>query len=179
MPSNIEIKARIADLPRTQALVAALSDGPPQTLQQRDTFFCCVNGRLKLRELGAGASELIFYDRANVTAAKQSDYEIAAVADTEGLKQVLRRALEVMQVVEKTRLLYLVGQTRVHLDSVVGLGDFLELEVVLRPDQSPAEGQIIAADLMRRLGIHDSDLIATAYADMLIACRHDADAKSP
>jgi hypothetical protein len=78
-----------------------------------------------------------------------------------------------------TRLLYLVGQTRVHLDSVVGLGDFLELEVVLRPDQSPAEGQIIAAGLMRRLGIHDSDLIATAYADMLSASGRDAEAESP
>jgi adenylate cyclase class IV len=76
-------------------------------------------------------------------------------------------------------LLYLVGQTRVHLDSVAGLGDFLELEVVLRPDQSPAEGQIIAAGLMRRLGIHDSDLIATAYADMLSASGRDAEAESP
>jgi len=179
MPSNIEIKARVADLPRTQALVAAISDTPPQTLQQRDTFFRCGNGRLKLRELETGASELIFYSRANVTGAKQSDYEIAAVADPDALRHVLRRALGVTQVVEKTRLLYLFGQTRVHIDSVVGLGDFLELEVVLRPDQSPAEGQIIAADLMRRLGIHDSDLIATAYADMLSAAGHHADAKSP
>ena len=168
MPSNIEIKARVADLPRTQALAAAISDTPPQTLQQRDTFFRCGNGRLKLREFETGASELIFYDRANVTGAKQSDYEIAQVADPDALRHV-----------EKTRVLYLVGQTRVHLDSVVGLGDFLELEVVLRPDQSPAEGQIIAANLMRRLGIHDSDLIATAYADMLSASGHDAEAQSP
>jgi adenylate cyclase class IV len=73
----------------------------------------------------------------------------------------------VTQVVVKTRVLYLVDQTRVHLDSVVGLGDFLELEVVLRPDQSPAEGHAIAADLMRRLEIRDTDLLATAYADML------------
>jgi len=81
MPSNIEIKARIADLPRTQVLVAAISDTPPTTLQQRDTFFGCVNGRLKLREIVAGEGELIFYERANTAAAKQSDYEIAAVAD--------------------------------------------------------------------------------------------------
>ncbi len=179
MPSNIEIKARIADLPTTRALVAAISDAAPETLHQRDTFFRCVNGRLKLRELGTGASELIFYDRANEPGAKQSSYEIAPVADPDMLRQVLRQSLGVTQVVEKTRLLYVVGQTRVHLDSVVGLGDFLELEVVLRPEQSPAEGHAIAVDLMQKLGIRDSDLIETAYADMLSASKYAGDAGAP
>ena len=48
-----------------------------------------------------------------------------------------------------------------------GLGDFLELEVVLRPGQDSAEGQAIAAELMGRLGVRADDLCATAYADML------------
>jgi adenylate cyclase class IV len=167
MPSNVEIKARVADPVRTAALVAAISDTPPQMLRQRDTFFRCGHGRLKLREVESGASELIFYDRADVTGSRQSDYEITPVADADSLKTVLRRALGVARVVEKTRVLCLVGQTRVHLDSVAGLGEFLELEVVLHADQSPADGHAIAADLMQRLGIRDADLLATAYADML------------
>jgi len=167
MPSNIEIKARVADLPKAAALVAPMSDTPPKVLRQRDTFFRCSTGRLKLRELGADQSELIFYHRAAVTGAKQSDYEITPVADAATLKSVLRQALGETVVVEKTRVLYLVGQTRVHLDTVNGLGTFLELEVMLRPDQSPAEGHDIAADLMSRLGIREADLVATAYADML------------
>ena len=79
----------------------------------------------------------------------------------------MAQALGVTQTVVKTRALYLVGQTRVHLDSVDGLGDFLELEVVLRPGQDSAEGQAIAAELMGRLGVRTDDLCATAYADML------------
>lgn len=45
------------------------------------------------------------------------------------LQAVLSEALGVQGVVKKERRLYMVGQTRVHLDRVEGLGDFLELEV--------------------------------------------------
>lgn len=169
MPTNIEIKARLTDVPSTRALAEALSDIPPQTFHQRDTFFRCAHGRLKLREMSGGHAELIFYTRPDSAAAKQSDYDIAPVADPELLRGVLSRALGVTQTVVKTRVLYLVGQTRVHFDSVDGLGDFLEVEVVLRPGQDAAQGEAIAADLMCRLGIRDDDLCATAYADMLSA----------
>jgi predicted adenylyl cyclase CyaB len=167
MQSNIEIKARITDLKKIEVLVAGLSDTPPTRLEQQDTFFRCETGRLKLREIGAGESELIFYSRADVTGTKQSDYEIAPVADAAKLKSLLQLALSGSVVVEKTRLLYLIGQTRVHLDAVKGLGSFLELEVALQEGQSPAEGHAIARDLMQQLGIEEADLIATAYADML------------
>ena len=167
MPANVEIKARLPDPATARKLVETICDGPPTVLRQRDTFFRCPHGRLKLREIAAGQAELIAYERADVAAAKQSDYDIARVADPAALAVVLGRALGTGPVVEKTRLLFHVGQTRVHLDAVVGLGDFLELEVVLRPGQSAAEGQAIAAGLMQRLGISPGDLVDTAYADML------------
>lgn len=167
MPSNIELKARIADSEATARLAASLSGAPPETIVQRDTFFRCSTGRLKLRETESGAGELISYVRTDVAGIKQSHYEIVPVADAAALRAVLRQALGETVVVEKTRRLYVVGQTRVHLDSVQGLGSFLELEVVLQPGQAAAEGHEIAGDLMRRLGVHESDLLATAYADML------------
>ena len=69
--------------------------------------------------------------------------------------------------VKKTRYLYLVGQTRVHLDDVEGLGQFMELEVVMGEGQSDAEGQAIAEDLMSRLGVERGDLLEGAYMDLL------------
>jgi len=43
----------------------------------------------------------------------------------------------------------------------------MELEVVLRPQQSDAEGQAIARDLMTRLGVQEQDLLEAAYMDLL------------
>lgn len=62
----------------------------------------------------------------------------------------------------------MVGQTRVHCDSVKDLGDFAELEVCLRDDQTEDEGVKIANDLMEKLGIEQKDLISGAYMDMIL-----------
>jgi adenylate cyclase class IV len=61
----------------------------------------------------------------------------------------------------------LIGQTRLHLDDVEDLGHFMELEVVLRPEQSDAEGQAIAQGLISALGIRSADLLEGAYMDLL------------
>lgn len=167
MPTNVEIKARARDPAALATIARRLSDAPPETLHQRDTFFGCPHGRLKLRELGSGKSELIWYDRANIAGSKRSDYRIAAITDPAALRDLLDQACGVTQVVEKTRTVCLVGQTRIHLDEVVGLGSFVELEVVLHDGQPESEGHRIAAELMARLGIAATDLLTSAYAEML------------
>ena len=67
----------------------------------------------------------------------------------------------------------MVGQTRVHCDTVEGLGDFAELEVVLEDNQSVEDGQLIADDLMEKLGIEKTKLIKCAYMDLLDAKNKD------
>ena len=168
MQSNIEIKARVHDFAQTCRIAAALAGGPPRTLNQVDTFFPCANGRFKLRELGSRAGELVFYQRPDMVGAKQSFYTIYRTATPAALRETLVHALGAAIVVRKRRLLYLAGQTRIHLDTVDGLGTFLELEVVLKPGQPAAQGRAIARDLMRKLKITKRDLIPCAYADLLL-----------
>jgi predicted adenylyl cyclase CyaB len=110
---------------------------------------------------------LIYYDRPDQQGPKRSNYHVFETNDPDSLKTTLSMALGIRGVVRKERLLYLVGQTRVHLDCVSGLGNFVELEVVLRPDQSDDEGQRIAGDLMVKLDICEEDLIEGAYIDLL------------
>jgi predicted adenylyl cyclase CyaB len=169
MPSNIEIKARVRDPERLRRLAERLSDTPPELLEQHDTFFPAPRGRLKLRQLSPGSGELIFYSRPDVAGARQSDYLIAQTGSPADLRAVLTAALGVKGAVTKTRRLLRVGQTRIHLDEVAGLGAFVELEVVLREGQTPEEGRRVARQLMTALGIDESDLVAGAYADLLAA----------
>jgi predicted adenylyl cyclase CyaB len=122
---------------------------------------------LKLRVLADDRGQLIYYTRPDQEGPKRSDYHISHTADPANLKRVLELAYGIRGVVRKTRYLYLVGQTRVHLDDVDGLGQFMELEVVMQEGQSDAEGQAIAEDLMASLGVERTDLLDGAYMDML------------
>ena len=167
MPSNIEIKARAEDFARKQELAERLAGGPPETIRQQDTFFPCANGRLKLRRLAEDRGELIAYRRDDVAGTKQSDYLLYRTAEPEALRGVLAEAMGTGIVVTKTRRLYLVGQTRVHLDEVEGLGTFLELEVVLAEGQAAEEGHRVAREIMEKLAVREEDLIEGAYADLL------------
>jgi adenylate cyclase class IV len=169
MARNVEIKARIDDVDALLARVQPLADGPPERIEQDDTFFTCARGRLKLRDFGDGTGELIHYQRADSEGPKLSDYVRAATTDPAALREALARAHGIHGRVRKTRWLLLVGQTRVHLDRVEGLGDFMELEVVLRPEQTLEEGAAIADALMTRLQVPASQRLAGAYLDLLSA----------
>jgi predicted adenylyl cyclase CyaB len=167
MATNVEIKARVKNPDSLLARAQELSDAPGELIRQEDTFFHTSQGRLKLRVLEPDRGQLVYYERADTSGPRRSYYVISETADPNSLQTVLAAALGVRGVVHKERLLFQVGQTRVHLDSVEGLGTFMELEVVMRPGQEDAAGQAIAAELMRKLGIAESDLIDVAYIDLL------------
>ncbi len=167
MPRNIEIKATVKDFPVIQRRVESIADQGPNELHQIDTFFHCDSGRLKVREFSDSPGELIYYQRANMAGPKESLFFVSPAPDPGAMKQVLAAANGTLGVVKKRRLVYLVGQTRVHLDRVEGLGSFVELEVVLQENQTTDDGVVIAKDLMKRLDIRESHLLDTAYFDLL------------
>lgn len=169
MPRNVEIKARVADREALRARVRGLADRGPESIRQDDTFFACAHGRLKLRDFGDGRGELIAYARADGAGPKTSDYRIAPTDDAGRLRDTLMQALESVGRVVKQRTLYVAGRTRIHLDRVDGLGDFLELEVVLADGEPAAAGEAEAHELLRRLGIGADALVAGAYVDLLAA----------
>ena len=166
MARNIEIKARIASVEAVLPRAQSIADGPPVPIDQDDTFFAVAHGRLKLRRFADGSAELIQYHRPDLAVAKASDYVRVPVADADALATVLDRACGTIGRVRKRRLLLMAGQTRIHLDRVEGLGDFLELEVVLRDGQTDADGIAIAERLMAALAVAPTERLAGAYLDL-------------
>jgi predicted adenylyl cyclase CyaB len=167
MPRNVEIKARIPSVEAIAPRVAALADRGPVEIAQDDTFFACERGRLKLRTLSPTEGELIFYRRPDRAGPTESSFVIAPSAAPDALREALSLAYGPAGQVRKRRTLYLVGRTRVHLDRVEGLGDFLELEVVLAEGESPEGGVGEAHRLMAALDIGEADLVEGAYVDLL------------
>ena len=167
MAMNVEIKARIAsqDFEALCNRAKAIATEGPIVLTQTDTFFATQRGRLKVREFGDGTAELIFYIRPDATGPKTSNYILSSCDPS--VKESLANAYSVSGVVEKHRTVYLVDQTRIHLDRVSGLGNFLELEVVLGESDSEEFGQEIANQILEKLNVAESDLVSGAYVDLI------------
>ncbi|MEJ2108694.1 MAG: class IV adenylate cyclase [Acidobacteriota bacterium] len=172
MARNVEIKARIKSVESVFPLAADLADRGPEEIDQDDTFFKCRNGRLKLRTFSPGSGELILYRRADQSGPKESSYFIFPTADPGSLRELLSRAYGQAGRVRKKRTLFLSGRTRIHLDRVESLGDFLELEVVLEEKEPVATGEAVARDLMKKLGVSDDQLLEGAYVDLLELNEH-------
>ena len=167
MGRNVEIRARIESVEAMVPKAAALADQGPIEIVQDDTFFACRNGRLKLRMFSPTKGELIFYSRADHAGPKESFYLVSPTTTPDILRESLFLAYGEVGHVRKHRTLFLAGSTRIHLDRVDGLGDFLELEVVLSDRETVESGQAIAHDLIARLGISNEQLIDGAYVDLL------------
>ena len=167
MPLNIEIKARVDDVEPLRKRIEALTHSEPEIIRQRDVFYKTQNGRLKLRYFDDDSAELIYYERTNASGASRSDYQRVQIPQPVETHEILTKIMKVRGIVEKIRMLYYIDQTRVHLDQVEHLGNFLELEVVLRAEQSEQEGEQIAEAVCEKLGIREKNFIDVAYIDLL------------
>jgi homotetrameric cytidine deaminase len=163
---NVELKAVDPDPERSLATCRALGAQDKGVLRQRDTYFRTRAGRLKLREEEPGGATLIQYDRPDAARARESRYRLSPVPEPDVLRASLAEALGTLVVVDKARHLLLWEGVRIHLDTVEGLGSFVELEGV-----APAESNLTAerekvAHLQQALGI--DAVLSDSYSDRLL-----------
>ena len=165
---NIEIKARCDRQDDIREYLRAHNAEFKGTDHQIDTYFKVNNGRLKLRE-GNIENQLIHYERANQEGPKQSQVTLYAAKPGSSLKEVLTKALGVLTTVDKQREIYFIENVKFHVDTVQGLGTFMEIEAI---DEDGSIGkeklQEQCQRYMHELGIREEDLMSNSYSDMLL-----------
>lgn len=163
---NIEIKAHYPDLAKARAVCARLDARSIGTDVQTDTYFRVPQGRMKLRESSLSGAMLIPYLRPNESGPKKSDYVLLPVSDVEKTKSLLERMFGVDTVVRKSREIHLIGNVRVHLDTVEGLGSFFEFEAVYENPADEESERLKVEKLMREFEIGDADLQTVSYQQL-------------
>ena len=135
-------------------------------MKQLDTYFNVPQGRLKLREIDTHKAELIYYERSDLAESRYSNYQVCDIPEPIVFKQIATMAMGVKGVVEKQRELWMFGDTRIHLDEVKNLGQFVELETVIH-DQTEEQAQQEHQLVKDTLEIKEDDLVAGSYSDMV------------
>lgn len=181
---EVEVKAalggRAAEAVRRDA--EGLGFVPAQTLGETDVYFDGADRDFKktdealrlrsCRDLDAGTEEtLLTYKGPKLDAASSTrmEYETAV-----GDRAVMGKLLEALGyrpafTVRKTRREFRLDGVTLCLDTVEGLGEFLELET-LAADGGSREAEVgRLLGLLDRLGIGREQLTRTSYLEMLIA----------
>lgn len=162
---NVEFKAELRDLELARTLCRVLGATWIIAMEQTDTYFRVASGRLKRRECPGEPVEYIHYDRDNRTQPKLSHYEI--YSETQATERFGLAPLPVWVVVRKARELFMLGSTRIHLDTVEGLGRFLELESMVSPSNTVAKCHQTLADLRQKLAPALGEPISSSYSDLI------------
>jgi predicted adenylyl cyclase CyaB len=164
---NLEFKAKCHSLAELRQWLVGLKAEYRTTMHQIDTYFNVPKGRLKLREIHGDEACLVYYERPDTATSRYSNYQLCDIPDAETFKAAMSAALGVMVVVEKRRELWMFGNTRIHLDDVMNLGEFIELETVMR-NQTEAEAYAEHQLVKDALQVKAGDLIPASYSDLLL-----------
>lgn len=165
---NVEIKARCDDPFFVRNYLVSNNAEFRGTDEQTDTYFNVGKGRLKLRQ-GNIETNLIYYERPDEAGPKNSIFKLVKVVDVAGLKSALTESIGIKVIVKKSREIYYIGNVKFHVDTVPGLGSFVEIEAGnMLADLSQQQLQEQCNFYIAELGIATEDMIHVSYSDMLL-----------
>ncbi len=165
---NVEIKATCHDLEKIRQKLTTMNADFIGLDKQTDTYFNVVKGRLKLRE-GNIENNLIFYDRENKAGPKKSNFQLLKIPDPQALKTMLENSLGIKMIVEKEREIFFVENVKIHLDRVLALGTFVEIEASnLNAPHSFEKLQEQCNYFIQLFEIKERDLLHDSYSDMML-----------
>lgn len=174
---NIEIKCELLDIKAAEVQCQALGAVLRSRLEQVDTYYRLPDGRLKKRESKGRPPEWIFYHRPDRVTPRLSHFII--YSDDQAVARWGSMSLREWLVVRKIRTLYQLGNVRIHLDQVEGLGDFIEFEALVSSDDPMQQCHQRINELRTCFQPILGEAVACSYSDLLHRHQTDlADARS-
>jgi adenylate cyclase class 2 len=166
--SIFEFKARVDNFLEQEIKLNELNPDFIGLDHQVDTYFNVEKGRLKLRE-GNIENALIWYERENVSGAKQSNVLLYKHTPDKALKTILEKVHGIKVIVDKTRKIYFIKNVKFHFDEVKGLGKFIEVEAIDMEGDKPLEilkeQCLYYASLFE---IRNENYVSSSYSDLLM-----------
>ena len=161
---NVEFKAELRDPDLAEALLARAGGVRVAVMEQSDTYYRVADGRLTRRRCDEEPVEWIYYHRAATGVARLSRFTI--YTDREAKERFGALPMPVWLIVNKRRAMWVHGALRVHLDEVVGLGRFLEIESLVTPKRPEDECRRGVLAMRARLAPALGEPISLGYADL-------------
>lgn len=168
MRQNYEIKTRIKSTDHIRTLAESYFRGEKflrYTEHQEDIYYKVRNGRLKLRIVNSSYGTLIFYDRSGRTGKRISNYLLSPASEPAELSRILGKLFKELVRVKKNREIFRTDEIRIHIDSVSGLGKYLEFEVIFN---SFKKAEKIMKGLTEHFGLDEKLFIKGSYSDLLL-----------
>ena len=167
MPVTVEIKAYCKNQDKIRKILKANNAEYKGLDHQIDTYFYSKTGRLKLRE-GNIENNLIHYIRENKKGSKESKVSLYKTSPDSNLKEILTKSMGTRCVVDKQREIYFIDNVKFHIDSVAGLGHFIEIEAIdFEVNTTKEKLQEQCNFYIKLLEINAKDLISDSYSDLL------------
>lgn len=167
MPTNIKFKAYCKNKEQIRKIILFNGAKYIGTDQQTDTYFTSKSGSLKLRE-GIIENKLIHCYKENKSGFKINKLSLYPITPNSSLKEILEKTIGTKSVVTKTREIFSIDNVNLHIDTVNGLGDFIEIET------TDSNGSITNEKLLeqcnhyiKQLEINAKDLVSKSYSDLL------------
>jgi len=163
LPVNLELKIKTDSFDSFIEKLKSINAKQDSVLLQKDIYYKIPTGLLKLR-IENGKKTLIFYNRDETSENRWSDFNLLKIED-DNAEEFLSKLFVVEQVVEKERELFWFNNTRIHLDEVKELGNFLELETLVIEGKTEAEKSF--NEIVRLLNLDLSKQIKKSYKNLI------------
>ena len=163
---NLEIKVEVRNL---EDIKGRLDFGMHKdTLDQVDTYFLLGETKIKIREEKM-SSELIVYFRKIKKGTRESRYYRLPLTPHSFfiVKGILSFIFGAKVRVVKHRDLYIYKNTRIHIDTAMDLGNFVELETVCKDPLCHNEYNDEHEEIKQKLYLSEYKVVAGSYSNLL------------